>query len=59
VLYGLLFIVIETMELHIYAPKLFINKKHDLTFTRAGNSTYARQNHGINFRVICKWMRMV
>jgi ribulose-bisphosphate carboxylase large chain len=25
---------------------------------RAGNSTYARQkNHGINFRVICKWMR--
>merc|ERR1712174_84031 len=26
---------------------------------RAGNSTYARQkNHGINFRVIYKWMRM-
>jgi len=26
---------------------------------RAGNSIYARQkNHGINFRVICKWMRM-
>jgi ribulose-bisphosphate carboxylase large chain len=26
---------------------------------RAGNSTYARQkNHGINFRVICMWMRM-
>jgi ribulose-bisphosphate carboxylase large chain len=26
---------------------------------RAGNSTYARQkDHGINFRVICKWMRM-
>ena len=26
---------------------------------RAGNSTYARQkNHGVNFRVICKWMRM-
>ncbi len=26
---------------------------------RAGNSSYARQkNHGINFRVICKWMRM-
>ncbi|HEY8553351.1 MAG TPA: ribulose-bisphosphate carboxylase large subunit [Burkholderiales bacterium] len=26
---------------------------------RAGNSTYARQkNHGISFRVICKWMRM-
>jgi ribulose-bisphosphate carboxylase large chain len=26
---------------------------------RAGNSTYARQkNHGINFRVICIWMRM-
>merc|ERR1712124_184712 len=26
---------------------------------RAGNSTYARQkNHGINFRVICKWTRM-
>jgi ribulose-bisphosphate carboxylase large chain len=26
---------------------------------RAGNSTYARQkSHGINFRVICKWMRM-
>ena len=30
-----------------------------LHFHRAGNSTYARQkNHGINFRVICKWMRM-
>src|ERR1039457_3290629 len=26
---------------------------------RAGNSTYARQkNHGMSFRVICKWMRM-
>jgi ribulose-bisphosphate carboxylase large chain len=26
---------------------------------RAGNSTYSRQkNHGINFRVISKWMRM-
>ena len=26
---------------------------------RAGNSTYSRQkNHGVNFRVICKWMRM-
>jgi ribulose-bisphosphate carboxylase large chain len=26
---------------------------------RAGNSTYARhKNHGMNFRVICKWMRM-
>jgi ribulose-bisphosphate carboxylase large chain len=26
---------------------------------RAGNSTYARQkSHGVNFRVICKWMRM-
>jgi ribulose-bisphosphate carboxylase large chain len=26
---------------------------------RAGNSTYSRQkNHGMNFRAICKWMRM-
>jgi len=26
---------------------------------RAGNSTYSRQKtHGMNFRVICKWMRM-
>jgi ribulose-bisphosphate carboxylase large chain len=26
---------------------------------RAGNSVYARQkNHGISFRVICKWMRL-
>src|SRR5258707_9090262 len=26
---------------------------------RGGNSTYSRQkNHGMNFRVICKWMRM-
>ncbi len=26
---------------------------------RAGNSTYSRQkNHGMNFRVICKWMRL-
>jgi len=36
-------------------------RKYDmiLHLHRAGNSTYARQkNHGINFRVICKWMRM-
>jgi ribulose-bisphosphate carboxylase large chain len=36
-------------------------RKHDmiLHLHRAGNSTYARQkNHGMNFRVICKWMRM-
>jgi ribulose-bisphosphate carboxylase large chain len=36
-------------------------REHDmlLHLHRAGNSTYARQkNHGINFRVICKWMRM-
>lgn len=26
---------------------------------RAGHSTYTRQkNHGVNFRIICKWMRM-
>jgi ribulose-bisphosphate carboxylase large chain len=26
---------------------------------RAGHSTYSRQkNHGMNFRIICKWMRM-
>jgi len=26
---------------------------------RAGHSTYTRQkNHGLNFRIICKWMRM-
>jgi len=34
---------------------------HDmiLHLHRAGNSTYSRQkNHGMNFRVICKWMRM-
>src|SRR3954468_25045998 len=30
-----------------------------LHLRRAGNSTYSRQkNHGMNFRVICKWMRM-
>jgi len=37
------------------------SRKNDmiLHLHRAGNSTYARQkNHGINFRVICKWMRM-
>jgi ribulose-bisphosphate carboxylase large chain len=37
------------------------SRKYDvlLHLHRAGNSTYARQkNHGINFRVICKWMRM-
>jgi|TARA_E500000178_G_scaffold274089_1_gene272579 ribulose-bisphosphate carboxylase large chain len=36
-------------------------RKNDLILHlhRAGNSTYARQkDHGINFRVICKWMRM-
>nr|AAC36369.1 ribulose-1,5-bisphosphate carboxylase/oxygenase large subunit [Gelidium floridanum] len=36
-------------------------RKNDmiLHLHRAGNSTYARQkNHGMNFRVICKWMRM-
>eukprot|EP00179_Madagascaria_erythrocladioides_P024142 CAMPEP_0198332038 /NCGR_PEP_ID=MMETSP1450-20131203/18007_1 /TAXON_ID=753684 ORGANISM="Madagascaria erythrocladiodes, Strain CCMP3234" /NCGR_SAMPLE_ID=MMETSP1450 /ASSEMBLY_ACC=CAM_ASM_001115 /LENGTH=363 /DNA_ID=CAMNT_0044036469 /DNA_START=195 /DNA_END=1283 /DNA_ORIENTATION=- len=36
-------------------------RKHDmiLHLHRAGNSTYSRQkNHGMNFRVICKWMRM-
>jgi len=37
------------------------SRKNDmiLHLHRAGNSTYSRQkNHGINFRVICKWMRM-
>ena len=36
-------------------------RKNDmiLHLHRAGHSTYTRQkNHGINFRVICKWMRM-
>ena len=36
-------------------------RKNDmiLPLHRAGNSTYSRQkNHGMNFRVICKWMRM-
>ncbi len=36
-------------------------RKNDLILHlhRAGNSTYSRQkNHGMNFRVICKWMRM-
>ena len=36
-------------------------RDHDmiLHLHRAGNSTYSRQkNHGMNFRVICKWMRM-
>ena len=36
-------------------------RKNDmiLHLHRAGNSTYSRQkNHGMNFRVICKWMRM-
>ena len=36
-------------------------RKNDLIIHlhRAGHSTYTRQkNHGINFRVICKWMRM-
>jgi ribulose-bisphosphate carboxylase large chain len=37
------------------------SRKNDviLHLHRAGNSTYSRQkNHGMNFRVICKWMRM-
>jgi len=36
-------------------------RKHSMVLHlhRAGHSTYTRQkNHGINFRVICKWMRM-
>src|SRR6478609_5967312 len=36
-------------------------RKNDmiLHLHRAGNSTYSRQkNHGMNFRVICKWMRL-
>jgi len=36
-------------------------RKNDLILHlhRAGHSTYTRQkNHGINFRVICKWMTM-
>merc|ERR1711975_169317 len=36
-------------------------RKNDclLHLHRAGNSTYSRQkNHGMNFRVICKWMRI-
>ena len=36
-------------------------RAHDmiLHLHRAGNSTYSRQkNHGMAFRVICKWMRM-
>jgi len=37
------------------------SRKNDLILHlhRAGNSTYSRQkSHGMNFRVICKWMRM-
>nr|QCI05404.1 ribulose-1,5-bisphosphate carboxylase/oxygenase large subunit [Crouania attenuata] len=37
------------------------SRKNDmiLHLHRAGNSTYSRQkSHGMNFRVICKWMRM-
>jgi ribulose-bisphosphate carboxylase large chain len=41
------------------AAKWSRNNDTILHLHRAGNSTYARQkNHGINFRVICKWMRM-
>jgi len=39
----------------------FWARKNDmiLHLHRAGHSTYTRQkSHGINFRVICKWMRM-
>jgi ribulose-bisphosphate carboxylase large chain len=39
----------------------FWARKNDLVLHlhRAGHSTYTRQKtHGINFRVICKWMRM-
>jgi ribulose-bisphosphate carboxylase large chain len=39
----------------------FWSRKNDmiLHLHRAGHSTYTRQKtHGINFRVICKWMRM-
>jgi ribulose-bisphosphate carboxylase large chain len=39
----------------------FWARKNDmiLHLHRAGHSTYTRQkNHGVNFRVICKWMRM-
>jgi ribulose-bisphosphate carboxylase large chain len=44
---------IQTMALWARANDMILH------LHRAGNSTYARQkNHGINFRVICKWMRM-
>jgi ribulose-bisphosphate carboxylase large chain len=44
---------IQTMAIWARANDMIIH------LHRAGNSTYARQkNHGINFRVICKWMRM-
>jgi len=44
---------IQTMALWCRANDMILH------LHRAGNSTYARQkNHGINFRVICKWMRM-
>merc|ERR1712196_542297 len=39
----------------------FWSRRNDvlLHLHRAGNSTYSRQkDHGMNFRVICKWMRM-
>ena len=47
--------------LHSNSKYCFWARENDmlLHLHRAGNSTYARQkNHGINFRVICKWMRM-
>jgi ribulose-bisphosphate carboxylase large chain len=44
---------IQTMAIFARSADLILH------LHRAGNSTYARQkNHGINFRVICKWMRM-
>jgi ribulose-bisphosphate carboxylase large chain len=44
---------IQSMAIYARANDLILH------LHRAGNSTYARQKtHGINFRVICKWMRM-
>jgi ribulose-bisphosphate carboxylase large chain len=52
---GSVVIMIDLVGLYCNQSIALWSRENDmiLHLHRAGNSTYARQNHGINFRVIC------